>query len=111
MSDTAWRISIRERYLPGKDKTIYSCEVQIVPTPQTCKQGTCGHHAPAYDREDAVTTIREMLDDIRDGQWNQPDKPAPRPENTELDDETGEFGMDDFFETGTLAAYVAEGGA
>ena len=68
-------------------------------------------HRPAETHDEAVGHVRDILDEYRDPEWRQDDRPVPAADNIELRDETGEFAMAAFFERGTLAAYMQERGA
>lgn len=99
---TDWEIRIEQR------GDLYGCTVSVLPKRESCKGGLCSSYSPAYSRAEVVQTVREKLDEIRDGLWKQSEKPIPRPANTELVDDTedGAFSMGDFFETGTLDLFL-----
>lgn len=64
-------------------------------------------YLPRDTHEEAVEAVRSVLDRYQDPDERQPGRPVPTAENTELRDETSEFNMSQFFEKGTLAAYMA----
>lgn len=109
MTDAEWCIEIKQRGNADDGRPRYNCYIHIEPMPQYCSGGTNGHSIPAYSQDGVVQTVRGVLDDIRGGQWKQDDKPRPRPANTELQDETGAFSVADFFDSGTLTAFMAPG--
>lgn len=102
-----WQIELKRRGTTDDGRPLYACIVRILPVPTECEGGTCGHHSPAYSHEEAVETVRDILDNIRDGLWKRPEKPLPEPANTKFIDHTGEFVMGDFFDGGTLEAFMA----
>ena len=100
-----------ERRRTADGRELYSVVVGFVDRPQHASKcdGTPLIHRPADTRDEAVETAREILADYREHERRRGDRPAPVADNTELRDETGEFGMEEFFDCGTLAAYM--GGA
>lgn len=107
MTEPAWGIAIERRGTAADGRPRYTCYVHIVPMPNYCNGGTCGKSVPAYSMEGVTRKVRSILDDIRAGQWHWPEKPRPAPETVELTDKTGEFTKADFFDRGTLAAFLS----
>jgi hypothetical protein len=103
-------IAIEHREL-ADGRTVYSVTVGQKMRKTTVEQGDgfgCIHR-PAETHDEAVSHVCEILDGYRDPEWRQDDRSAPAADNTALRDETGEFSMAEFFERGTLAAYMQQG--
>lgn len=102
-------IEIEHREL-ADGRTIYGVMVGQAMEKNTVEQGDgLGFaHRPADTRAEAVDNVRDVLEQYRDSTWRQDDRPAPAADNTELHDATGEFTMAEFFDRGTLAAYMEE---
>lgn len=97
-----------EQRRTGDGRELYAVWMGQSMRRKTAKQGDglCAVHKPADTCAEAVEKAKETLEKYNNPWWRQEDRPAPTADNTELRDETGEFTMADFFEKGTLAAYM-----
>ena len=104
--DTAYYIAI-DRRQTGRGEELYGVTVGQRMDRQACEEGDGigSVYVPAYSREEVVAKIRRLIDQYRDPDNRQPDRPAPTAQNTVLRDSTGVFSMDQCFDRGTLAAY------
>lgn len=104
-------IELRHRDLPD-GRTIYGVTVGQAMRKQMVVPGDgLGLlHRPADTHDAAIEKVRDVLEQYRNPKWRQDDRPAPTVENAVLRDETGEFGMDDFFDA-TLQTFIQEGEA
>jgi hypothetical protein len=98
-----------DRRRTGDGTTLFGITVGQEMDRQACEpgDGIGSVYVPAYSREEAVAEIRRLIDQYRDPDNRQPDRPAPTAHNTVLRDSTDAFSMGQFFDRGTLAAYTS----
>lgn len=103
-------IDIVERVLTD-GRTIYGVTVgqNMEKAAVEAGDGLGSVYFPADTHEETVSNVRRIIERYRDPDERQDDRPAPTADNTELRDETGEFSMAEFYDRGTLAAYLQEG--
>ena len=106
----AYYIEIEHRQL-ADGRTIYGVKVgqQMRKSTMEPGDGLGSAYTPADTYSEAVANVRSTLATYRDPANRMDGRPEPRPENTELRDATGEFSRIEFFDSGTLAAYMQEG--
>lgn len=106
--DAAYFIEIEQRR-NSRGELLYGITVGQQLTKQACEEGDGlgSIYVPVYSRDAAVTKIRDLIDQYRVADNRQADRPAPTAHNTALQDSTGEFSIDEFFDCGTLDAFMA----
>ena len=105
---SSYYIEIEKRHL-ADGRRIYGVTVgqELRKSSVDPGDGLGSAYTPAETHEKAVQNARRILDQYRTPDRRLDDQPAPTPSNTALRDETGEFAMPDFFDRGTLAAFMA----
>lgn len=107
MPMSSYYIEIEERQL-ADGRCIYGVTVgqEMRKSSVDPGDGLGSAYTPAQTHEEAVQNARRTLSQYRDADNRMDGRPAPTASNTALRDDTDEFTMDEFFVSGTLAAFM-----